>query len=72
MEDPGIKGSIILRWIFRKWDEGMDWSDVAQDRDCWRALMKVVMNLRGFHKILGISSLAEKRFASPEGLCSME
>jgi len=27
--------------------EGMDWSDVAQDRDIWRALMKVVMNLQG-------------------------
>jgi len=27
--------------------EGMDWSDVAQDRDSCRAVMKVVMNLRG-------------------------
>jgi hypothetical protein len=22
MEDPGEDGSIILRWIFKKWDEG--------------------------------------------------
>jgi hypothetical protein len=25
---------------------GMDWIDVAQDRDQWRALVNVVMNLR--------------------------
>jgi hypothetical protein len=23
LEDPGIIGKIILRWIFRKWDMGM-------------------------------------------------
>jgi hypothetical protein len=22
-EDPGVDGSIILRWIFRKWDVGV-------------------------------------------------
>jgi hypothetical protein len=27
------------------WD-GMDWIDLAQDRDQWRALMNTVMNLR--------------------------
>ena len=21
-EDPGLDGRIIIRWIFRKWDEG--------------------------------------------------
>jgi hypothetical protein len=25
---------------------GMDWIDVAQDRDRWRALVNTVMNLR--------------------------
>jgi hypothetical protein len=28
------------------WD-GMDWIDVAQDRDQWRALVNSVMKLRG-------------------------
>jgi hypothetical protein len=28
-----------------EWD-GMDWIDMAQDRDQWRALVNTVMNLR--------------------------
>jgi len=41
LEDPGVEGRIILRWNFRKWDggkEGMDWIDLAEDRDMWWAL----------------------------------
>jgi hypothetical protein len=38
LEDAGID-RIILRWIFRKWyGRGMDWIDLAQDRDGRRAL----------------------------------
>jgi hypothetical protein len=34
---------IDLRQI--RWD-GMDWIDLAQDRDQWRAVVNTVMNLR--------------------------
>jgi hypothetical protein len=55
LEDPGIDGRIILRWILRKWNGGgMDRIDLAEDRGRWQALVNAVMNLRG-HKMLGIS-----------------
>jgi len=45
--DQGVDGRIILRWIFRKWHvEGMDWIELVQDRDRWRALVNAVINLR--------------------------
>ena len=47
LEDPGVDGRILLRWIFRKWEgEGMDWIDLRQVRDIWRALVNAVKNLR--------------------------
>jgi hypothetical protein len=44
LEDQGVDGRIILRWIFRKWDRDMDCIDLAQDRDRWWALVNAVMN----------------------------
>ena len=36
LEDPGLDGKIILKWILEKWD-GRDTNriDLAQDRDRW-------------------------------------
>ena len=46
LEDPGIDGRIILRWIFKKWDGSMDWIDLVRDRDKWWAFVDAVMNLQ--------------------------
>jgi hypothetical protein len=46
LRDPGIDGRIILKWIFKTWDGGMEWIELAQDRGRWRVLVNAVMNLR--------------------------
>ena len=46
LEDAGVDGRIMLKWIFRKWDGGMVWIDLAQNEDRWRDLVNVVMNRR--------------------------
>ena len=49
----------------------MGWTDVAEDRDRWQALVNEVMN----HRVLlnvGNFLLAEDLLASQEGLWSLE
>jgi hypothetical protein len=50
---------------------GVDWINLALDRDQWRCLVNTVMNL-GLHKMLGNSSVSERLAASHGGLCSIE
>jgi hypothetical protein len=42
LENPGVDGSIIMMWIFRKCDGGVDWIDLAED---W-VLVNSVMYVR--------------------------
>jgi hypothetical protein len=64
MEKP--EGKRPLRRPRRRWVDnikmdlreirwgGVDWIGLAQDRDQWRALVNIVINLQ-FHKMLGSS-----------------
>jgi hypothetical protein len=44
--DTGVDGMIILKWLFKTWDGGMYWIELAQDSDRWLAVLNAVMNLR--------------------------
>jgi hypothetical protein len=48
LADPGVDGRIIFKMDLQEmaWRGGMEWSDLAQDRDRLRALVNAVMNLR--------------------------
>jgi hypothetical protein len=33
LEDPGVDGRILLKWISRDWLGDIDWIELAQDRE---------------------------------------
>jgi len=46
LEDPDVDGWSLKMCLQEEGCEGMDWIDLAQDRDRWRALVNAVMKLR--------------------------
>jgi hypothetical protein len=34
----------IMKWIFKKWDSGMDWINLDHERDRWKAPVNMVIN----------------------------
>jgi hypothetical protein len=45
-EGRGMDGRMGSEWILERLVGGVEWIQLAQDRDRWRALMNTVMNLR--------------------------
>jgi len=48
IEDPGVDGRIMVRWIFRKWvwgEGGIKYITLARDKDRWREFVNPVMKL---------------------------
>lgn len=45
LEDLGVDVRILLKYVFKKRDVGMNWNDLTKDRARWLAVVNAVMNL---------------------------
>ena len=43
LEDKDVDGRIILRWIYKKQDGGVNWIDLAQIRREWQVFVNTAM-----------------------------
>lgn len=46
LEDLGVYGRIVLKWIFNKYYGGVEWVVLVGGRDRWLVLVNAVMNLQ--------------------------
>jgi len=46
LENLGVDGRIIFKWIFNNLDWGLDWVDLAQHMDKRWAFVNAVLKLR--------------------------
>jgi hypothetical protein len=46
LEDIGVQGRIVIKWIFKNQDEG-SWTGLTWPRIWWWAFVNTVMKLRG-------------------------
>jgi hypothetical protein len=49
LENLGGDGSIILKWNAKTDCEGVDWTDLSQNSDKWRVVVKAICHF-GFYK----------------------
>ena len=64
LENPCVDGRKILKWIFERLEwGGIDWIDLARDREKWRAFVNAVMNLRVPYIEGNLSSLGRVSFS---------
>jgi len=70
-EDRSIDGRIIWKWILMTRLEGVDWIELAQDRDKWQSCGHGSEPF-GSIKCRRISWLYEKLLVVQEGLCFMQ
>jgi len=71
LEYLGVNGKIILKWIFRRGIGTWTWL-IWLRLGTGGGLLWIRKWIVGFHKMRGISWLAEIRLASQEGLCFID
>jgi hypothetical protein len=54
VSSPDVDGKLILKFISKKWDGGIDRIDLAHDSNRWRELVNAAINFR-VPKMQGIS-----------------